>query len=183
MVMRALVVAAVGTSGSGKTTVIEYLIGRCSEEGYRVGSIKHIHDTGFSIDKQGKDTWRYAHAGSKVVVAVSPEEIDVIRKTEYELKDLNQILSLVENDQLDIIFVESFHNLVKKRGDVLKILTATDQEALKRIKESTMPPILAATGLVSQNTVEPSFEELPLIKVPQEGEKLYKLIQAKLEKK
>ncbi|MGD6806626.1 MAG: molybdopterin-guanine dinucleotide biosynthesis protein B [Candidatus Bathyarchaeia archaeon] len=176
-----LVVAAVGTSGSGKTTVIEYLIGRFSEEGYRVGAIKHIHRPGFSMDKQGTNTWRYAAAGSKVIVAVSPDEIDVIRKTEREHRDLNQIISLIEKERLDVIFIEGFNNLIVKREDILKIVTAKDQEALKRTVEGTSPPIVAVTGLVSQNAVEPSFGELPFIKVPQEGEKLYQIIRAQLE--
>ncbi len=95
-----LVIAAVGTSGSGKTTTIEYLINRFSEEGYSVGAVKHIHHRGFSIDKEGTNTWRYAQAGAKVVVAVSPEEIDIIKRTERELKDLDQILFLLEKNTL-----------------------------------------------------------------------------------
>jgi molybdopterin-guanine dinucleotide biosynthesis protein MobB len=177
-----LVVAAIGTSGSGKTTVIEYLINRFSEEGYSVGAVKHIHHQGFTMDKEGTNTWRYARAGSKVVVAVSPEEIDVIKKTERELKDLNQILALVDKDRLDVVFIEGFHNLVAKKTEILKIVTAKDQDALKQTLLGTVPPILAATGLVSQDAVEPCFGEIPFIKVPQEGEKLYQLIRDELEK-
>jgi molybdopterin-guanine dinucleotide biosynthesis protein MobB len=177
-----LIVAAVGTSGSGKTTTIEYLISRFSEEGYSVGAVKHIHHKGFSMDREGTNTWRYAQAGSKVIVAISPQEIDVIKKTERELKDLDQILALLGKERLDVVFIEGFHNLIAKRADIPKIVTAKDQEELKRALEGTMPPILAATGLVSQDVVEPRFGEVPFIKVPQEGEKLYQLIRAQLEK-
>jgi len=69
-----LIIAAVGTSGSGKTTTLEYLINHLSVEGYKIGAIKHIHREGFTIDKEGTNTWRYAKAGSKIVVAISPEK-------------------------------------------------------------------------------------------------------------
>ena len=42
------------------------------------------------MDKEGTNTWRYAKAGAKVIVAISPEEIDVIRKTEMALNDLDK---------------------------------------------------------------------------------------------
>ena len=59
----ARVIAVVGTKGSGKTTTIEYLISRLSDEGYKVGSIKHVHHPDFSIDTDGTDTWRHTRAG------------------------------------------------------------------------------------------------------------------------
>ena len=76
-----VVIAAVGISGSGKTTTLEYLISQLSSEGYRVGAIKHIHREGFTIDKEGTNTWRFSKAGSKITVAISPEEIAIIEKT------------------------------------------------------------------------------------------------------
>ena len=51
-------IAVLGTTKSGKTILIEYLISNLSQEGLRIGTIKHIHDSGFSIDAKGKDTWR-----------------------------------------------------------------------------------------------------------------------------
>ena len=177
-----LVIAAVGTSGSGKTTTIEYLISRFTEEGYSVGTIKHIHHKTFTIDKEGTNTWRYTQAGSKVVVAIAPHEIDIIKKTERELKDLNKILALLDKEKLDIVFIEGFHNLIAKRQDVTKIVTAKDEADLERTLQGTESPILAATGMVAQNASQPSFQNIPLIKIPQESEKLIQLIRPLLEK-
>ena len=177
-----LIIAAIGASGSGKTTTLEYLISRFTDEGYSVGTIKHIHHQGFSIDKEGTNTWRYAQAGSKVVVAISPQEIDIIKKTERELKDLKKIIALLDKEKLDVVFIEGFHTLIAKRQDVAKIVTAKDEADLERTLQGTTPPILAATGLVAQNSSEPNFQDIPLIKLPQESEKLIRLIRPLLEK-
>ncbi len=177
-----LVIAAVGTSGSGKTTTLEYLISNLASEGYKIGSVKHVHHEGFTMDKEGTNTWRYAKAGAKVIVAISPEEIAVLKKTEAGLNDLDQIIGLLEQEQLDIIFIEGFHSLVAKRNDVLKIITAKDADNLKRTLEGTAQPILAVTGVIGQQKSESPFE-IPVISVPAEGEKLLKLVKAQLKAK
>ena len=175
--------AAVGVSGSGKTVTLEYLISQLSAEGYQIGSIKHVHHKGFTMDKEGTNTWRYAKAGSKVIVAISPEEIDIIKKTEMALKDLDQIIRLLEQEKLDIVFIEGFHSLIAKRKDVPKIITAKDQDGLKQTLEGTVEPILAVAGVVAKNIETPAFEGIPVIKIPQEGQKLVELIKKQLEKK
>jgi molybdopterin-guanine dinucleotide biosynthesis protein MobB len=177
-----LVVAAVGVSGSGKTVTLEYLISQLSSDGLRVGSIKHVHHKGFTMDKEGTNTWRYAQAGAKVIVAISPEEIDVIRKTEMALNDLDNIIALLERENLDIVFIEGFHSLIAKRADVPKIVTAKDTAGLEQTLQGTVPPILAIAGIAGQNASEPSFNGVPYVKIPQEGEKLVALIKQQLKK-
>jgi molybdopterin-guanine dinucleotide biosynthesis protein B len=178
-----LVIAAVGISGSGKTVTLEYLISRLSAEGYKIGSIKHVHHKGFTMDKEGTNTWRYAKAGSKVIVAISPEEIDIIKKTEMALKDLDQIIALLEAEKLDIVFIEGFHSLIAKRQDVPKIISAKDEADLQRTLVGTVPPIMAAAGLVAQNTDKACWGEIPFIKVPQEGARLVELVKNELKKR
>ncbi len=171
-----LVVAAVGTSGSGKTTTLEYLIHHLSAEGYKIGSIKHIHHAGFTMDREGTNTWRYAKAGSKVIVAISPEEIAVIKKTQAALNDLDQIIGLLEQEQLDIVFIEGFHRLIAKRTDVPKIITAENEANLKRTLEGTSEPILAVTGVISQNKPDVKELKIPIINLEMEGEQLLNLV-------
>jgi molybdopterin-guanine dinucleotide biosynthesis adapter protein len=171
-----LIVATIGISGSGKTTALEYLISHFSGEGYSVGAIKHIHHENFSIDKEGTNTWRYAQAGSKVVVGISPHEIDIIKKTERELKDFDRIIGLLQNERLDIIFIEGFHALISKRQEVVKIITAKEKDDLERTLQGTTGPIIAITGLVAKNIDEPNFGEIPMVKMPQEGIKLIGLL-------
>jgi molybdopterin-guanine dinucleotide biosynthesis protein B len=171
-----LVIAAIGTSGSGKTTTLEYLISHLTREGYKIGSIKHIHREGFTIDKEGTNTWRYAKAGAKVIAAISPEEIAILRKTKAALSDLDQVIGLLEREQLDIIFIEGFHSLIAKREDIPKIITAKDPENLKRTLEETSQPILAITGVIGKNKPIAKEKGIPIIDLPSHGEELLKIV-------
>jgi molybdopterin-guanine dinucleotide biosynthesis protein B len=178
-----LVVAAVGRSGSGKTVTLEYLIGKLWAEGYLIGSIKHVHHKGFTMDKEGTNTWRYAKAGAKVIVAISPEEVAIIKKIELALEDLDQMTELLKHEKLDIIFVEGFHSLIAKRYDVPKIITAKDEEGLKQTLEGTVEPILAVAGIVAKTLDSPTYRNIPVIKVPEEGQQLVELVKVQLKKK
>jgi len=177
-----LVIAAVGKSGSGKTTTLEYLVSNLSSEGYRIGAIKHIYHKGFKVDKEGTNTWRYAKAGSKVTAAVSSEEIVVIKKAEAALTDLEQVIGLLGNEQLDIIVVEGFRSLVEKRTDVLKIITAKDADSLKKALEGTVQPIIAVAGVIGQRKPEIKLE-IPVINIPEEGKQLLELVKEHLKTK
>lgn len=171
-----------GVSGSGKTVTLEYLISHLSAEGYQIGSIKHVHHKGFTMDKEGTNTWRYAKAGSKVIVAISPEEIDIIKKTEMALNDLDQIIALLEQEKLDIVFIEGFHSLIAKRQDVPKIITAKNREGLEETLQGTVEPIIAITGIAAKNATNASYSNIPIIKIPEEGQKLIQIVKKQLEK-
>lgn len=163
--------------------MIEYLISHFTDEGYKVGSIKHIFHKGFSFDKQGTNTWRFAKAGSKVTVAVSSEEMVIIKKTNSALNDLDQIIKLLEKEKLDIIFIEGFHGLTAKRKDILKIITAKNVNVLKRALEETAQPILAITGEVVQNRTKTNECKIPLIDMSSEGKQLLEAIKKYLKEK
>lgn len=177
------VIASVGTSGSGKTTIIEYLIKHLSAEGYKIGAIKHVHREGFTIDKEGTNTWRYAKAGSKLIVAISPEEIAVIKKTDTALNDLDQVIELLEREKLDIIFIEGFHSLIAQRTDILKIITAKDDANLKSTMGGTAEPILAITGVITKNKLSQFDLKIPIINLSTDGEQLLKLLKKYLKNK
>lgn len=96
-------VAIVGNSNTGKTTLIEKLIPDLKQRGYTVGTLKHTHH-GFHLDKQGKDTWRHQAAGADTVVAVSPRRIAIVKDS--SLNSLEAALPYL--DDRDIVLAEGF---------------------------------------------------------------------------
>src|SRR3990170_4407238 len=78
------IVSIVGTSDSGKTTLLEKLIPELIKKGYRVATIKHdVH--GFDVDREGKDSWRHKKAGARTTIISSPEKIAVISDTDKDM--------------------------------------------------------------------------------------------------
>jgi molybdopterin-guanine dinucleotide biosynthesis protein B len=168
--------AVIGKSKSGKTTLIEYLISHLAKEGVKIGTVKHVHHSGFSIDIRGKDTWRHSQAGAKVVVCIAPSEIAIIKKTKPPQKGLEKVLDLVKEEKLDLLIVEGFHSLVSRRKDIFKVITAKNEEELKTMLKGTVSPILAIAGPLTRYRDSLPGVEIPLIDAPQEGEKILKLI-------
>lgn len=178
-----LLIAAVGISGSGKTTTLEYLISHLSSEGYRIGAIKHIHREGFTIDREGTNTWRFTKAGSKVTVAISPEEIAIIKKIDTSIYEFDKIIRLLEEEKLEIVFVEGFHDFISKRPDIIKIVTAKTYDDLEKTLKEAVPPILAITGLVAKNQTQTNQYNIPFIDLPAQGEQLLEIVKKHLNKK
>lgn len=103
----------VGRSGSGKTDFICGLIKKLKEREHSVVSVKHTRGH-FSIDSEGKDTWRHSKAGSELVVFLTPEECDFLLK---ESLDLDEMISLIDCiGDYDILLVEGM-----KEGKLPKI--------------------------------------------------------------
>jgi molybdopterin-guanine dinucleotide biosynthesis protein B len=107
------VVSIVGKSRSGKTIVIERLIGELKSRAYRVATIKHAPQ-GASFDEPGKDSWRHIEAGSETVVVSSPTNV-VLVKPVSEDTPVEEIVRLLGEDY-DIILTEGF-----KQGSAPKI--------------------------------------------------------------
>jgi len=96
-------VAIVGNSDTGKTTLIEKLVPKLKERGYTVGTVKHTHH-GFTMDQDGKDTYRHQAAGADTVVAISPRRIAVVKTSQQD--SLEAALPFLEDR--DIVLVEGF---------------------------------------------------------------------------
>lgn len=98
------VISFVGYSGSGKTTFIEKLIPELKKRNIRLAVVKHDAHK-FSIDKEGKDTYRFAEAGADIVSISSSEKIAIIEKTNKELV-LEDIIKKIRN--VDLIITEGY---------------------------------------------------------------------------
>jgi molybdopterin-guanine dinucleotide biosynthesis adapter protein len=119
------VLFVIGKSDAGKTTfIVEKLLPLLVTKGYSVGVIKDIHAEGFTIDQEGKDTWRHAKAGASIVVARGIDETDVLFQRHMKL---DEIVPLLGSE--DLIIAEGFKELHGK-----KILVAREQADLDELK-------------------------------------------------
>lgn len=99
------VIAFSAWSGTGKTTIIEKTIAALKSKGLHVAVIKHdAHD--FEIDKEGKDSWRFSHAGADMTVISSKSKTAII---ENRSLDLDNILSMIHD--VDMIILEGYNSI------------------------------------------------------------------------
>jgi molybdopterin-guanine dinucleotide biosynthesis protein MobB len=101
------VVSIVGKSQSGKTVLMEQLIAEFKRRGYKVAALKHSHSRGgVEIDRPGKDSWRFARAGSDAVCVSSPDKLAFIKNLDHDLS-IEEILPVV-GPEFDLVLVEGF---------------------------------------------------------------------------
>ncbi len=118
------VIAFVGASGVGKTTLIEHLTRLFKGRGLRVSTVKNSHHT-VEIDHEGKDTWRMKKAGSFEVVLVSDSEISLQRTFEQNSQmSVHEVIAHMY-EGVDWVFVEGY-----KTSDLLKVEVIRPQEVL-----------------------------------------------------
>lgn len=123
------IVSFVGFSGSGKTTLMTKIIKAFKEKGYRVGTIKHDAHR-FEMDHRGKDTWKFADAGSELVIINSKEKFAMIENLERAMS-FEEVLSRVTN--VDVVFIEGYkHEFPPK---ILLVRREKDLELLSQLKE------------------------------------------------
>lgn len=107
------VVCVVGPSDSGKTTVIESLAARLSEDG-SVATIKSIHHD-IEIDTPGKDTHRHRMAGADTVVGLTPTLSFQItpggkEAAASETALLAETVDRLRSEGYAYLLIEGFHN-------------------------------------------------------------------------
>jgi len=125
------IISIVGKSDSGKTTLLEKLIGEFCRRGYRVGTIKH--DThGFDIDHEGKDSWRHKNAGAATVIISSPTKAAIVKDVSED-RPLDSLAAEYLQD-VDIIFTEGYKRENKPKVEVFR--KETHRELLCRDDEN-----------------------------------------------
>jgi len=139
------IIAVLGYKDSGKTMLIEGLTRRLVRLGYRVATAKHVSLKGFTIDSEGKDTWRHSSAGANPVISVSDVEIAIKLRGEAEDLTFNRLSSLIE--EADIFMMEGFSWMTLSEEYVGKILCIRSLDELKKFKSRISGEIIAVTSL------------------------------------
>jgi molybdopterin-guanine dinucleotide biosynthesis protein B len=174
--LKTTVIAVVGSKSSGKTTTIEVLTEQLAKRGYKIAVVKHIPEPNFTIDTEGKDTWRFAQSGAKTTVSVASNEIATIEKMDTTNFSLEEILHRCRD--VDFVFLEGFKKLVGNSYDIPKIVTIKSaKEALEA--SETFKPILAFTGLYSIETLNLS---VPYLKVFENRKEIVDIVEKNAKK-
>lgn len=134
-----LLVALVGPSGAGKTTLAAALVRRWTAQGLRVGYVKHASH-GFEMDRPGKDTDRLAGAGAAGVAVSGPTGTAFLERTESR-----DPVALVARffPSADVVVVEGF----REAGLPSLVLTG-DREPAAAVSEArgTVLAVVAPVG-------------------------------------
>lgn len=109
------VVCFVGAKDSGKTTFLEKLIPALGRRGVEVACIKHDFH-GFTMDREGTDTWRLARAGAKKVTISSPDAVASLEEVQQDrsLADLYEAGAA----GVDLVIAEGFKSSAADRIEV-----------------------------------------------------------------
>jgi molybdopterin-guanine dinucleotide biosynthesis protein B len=105
----AAVMAVVGRSGAGKTSLLERLLPALAARGLRVGAVKHASH-GFLADRPGKDSHRLYESGARAVALVSCEQLATFTRLDEPgagEPSLAAALGALPAD-LDLVAVEGF---------------------------------------------------------------------------
>jgi len=138
-------VAVVGFKKSGKTVVVEGLVRELVRRGYRVGTIKHIRESDFTIDQKGKDTWRHARAGASIVVSIAPREVATMDHRGGKLEDVVRRIR-----GIDFLIIEGFREL---KG-VPRIAVVRNKSEFKKLDDDfTIACVAGGTKILKRSEV------------------------------
>lgn len=135
------VVAVLGLKDSGKTAVVEGVVEELAKRGYRVATAKHVNLKGFSMDIEGKDTWRHSAAGANPVVSVSDVETAILIKNGEERFSLGLLHKFVS--EVDAMVLEGFSRLVLNDERVGKIFCVRDRQEYEAYCQKARGEVIA----------------------------------------
>lgn len=87
----------IGYHHTGKTTLATFLISRLWERGYKINSIKDIHNEAYRADTEGSNSWKHARAGASRVLAIGTRDAALVMTPQ---PDLRSALPLFDCDWL-----------------------------------------------------------------------------------
>lgn len=167
------VIGVVGRKDSGKTVLIESTVRALTRKGYRVATVKHISQKGFSMDTEGKDTWRYSVAGANPVVSVSDVETGILIKDGVKRFSLDALLPFTS--EVDLMMLEGFSRLVVNDEHLDKIFCVKNREEYEDFRKKAKGEIIAFCSM------QPL--EKPIMRIKEDSKILAKQILKSIKKK
>lgn len=163
------IISIVGKSNSGKTTLLEKLIGELTGRGRRVATIKHNRH-GFNIDHEGKDSYRYKKAGAQITVVSSPHQLALVSDVDHdhsfdEIRDrfisgvdmiLTEGFKVNDYPKIEVYRAELKRDLISKKEDGL-IAVAADVKLNVDVPCFDLNDAAAIADFIEKNFLDPSM--------------------------
>ena len=141
---KSIILGFYGESDSGKTTLVERLIHKLTEEGYHIAAVKKTNQS-ISIDATGKDTHRYAQAGATLVVFSTQIETTFLVKANTSEEEI--IANIQHLGNFDFIFIEGANEkyipkirlgIIAERENTLLTYDGNFENLLEMIKNKNL---------------------------------------------
>jgi len=154
------------------------LVKELTNRGYKVAAVKHIPKKDFTMDTAGKDTWRFAQAGAETVLAVSENEIAILKRKDTSKLTVGEIVQNCGNN-LSLIILEGFRSLVGQDENIPKIVAVKSRKEIA-FALAAYTPIIAFTG----KQINEKFEKrVPYFRIEEDIAELADLVEKQIGKK
>jgi molybdopterin-guanine dinucleotide biosynthesis protein B len=134
------IIAITGRKNSGKTTLIEEIVKKLSSH-IEIAVIKHIHHGGVEFDTEGTDTWRIKHAGTPIVIGITPDSLFLNASTNKQDLELALNIIRVINPETKLILLEGFYTQIKEQRDIQRIIVARNLEEINELISDKNKPL------------------------------------------
>ncbi len=141
--------AVIGYHHTGKTTVVTELIKSLTAKGYKVATIKDIHNETYHADSEGTNTWKHINSGSAMTFAKGLYDSALIFPKPLSLKEMTAIM------HCDYLIIEGM-----KDAPVPKILCVEDTDQLEELYDDT---VIAISGKFA--STKPNWQEPPVFDI------------------
>jgi len=128
-------IGIVGGNNSGKTTLIEALIGAFDRQGIRTATIKHTSHS-HQFDTPGKDSWRHRQAGAALTIAQSSSDTALYFEPSNEM--INQVRAALDST-CQVWLIEGDRTANRPKVLVTRHLDSTSAIAIETVIASYGP--------------------------------------------
>lgn len=156
-------IGIIGYHHTGKTTLAVTLIEALVQHGFKVATIKDIHNESYRADAEGSNSWKHAQAGASQVFARGIKDGALILTP---APDLRQMLSLL---RADFLIIEGL-----KEAAVPKIVCADNTSQADELLDDT---VFALSGRIA-DTIN-SYQDRPVLCLQRQRDELLRLVQKK----
>ena len=152
------IISVVGLKKSGKTTSVEHLVRSLAERGYRVGPIKSMVHSHFTIDVEGKDTYRHKEAGADFVISLSRNETAYIENNPKR-QTIDEVSRLFPEDT-DVVVAEGLYDTGPGIYQLVALRSRDAYGSTMKVR-NIGDNVVAFTGIFSET--EDELEGIPVV--------------------